>query len=268
MKKGMLLLVMVCITTLLLSQKVFEGKIIYQVLSGDGNESALIEVLFGKDKIRTSIIVNNHPQNATGDLLFDFSNGVAYSFPYGSKEYKTDSIPLKLNGYKSQQFKATAKVLNISGNSCKAYINITTDEKRFIVQDKMLVHWFADSLFFPVAAKFAINEEMSFLTNGQNIGLGMGTQSKNGDGSYSNKFSAISVDAMPLPDSLFKIPNDYILTPGSFYKTNTNNKNVEVLDIKMEMLKPAPSPPPPPAFKPKAKTTKKAAKTALLKPKQ
>ncbi len=265
MKKILFLLALVCFATNLFSQKVFEGKILYKVINTEGKEAGIIEVLFGKEKIKTTIIKNNYPKKATGDLLLDFSKGLVYHIYYGSKEYKIDSLLLKSNSNKSQKFIPTGAVRNIAGYNCKAYINTTPEEKRYMEDDSVSILWYSDSLFFYVDAKFAITEEMMFLINGKTINLGITTSAKNADSLF--KVLPISITAMPLPDSLFKMPADYALEAGSFYKTKPANADTEYKIKMTELKKDSPTPPPPPP-PPLPKSTKKSIKSAVSKPKQ
>ena len=194
------------ISTTVIAQQNFEGKIIYIMTSGESQKNFL-EANFSKQKIKITVQKIN-ANSRKQEYLLDFENGFVYDIDSNEKRYKQKMFAGKEMYNKNLLVLFPEKNRKILGYSCTAYVIYDSTKSDFFPPSKSYV-WLADSLYYPVKEEYLNSEILPMLTNGTSIC--MGAEMKMGeDSSETIKFVPISITSGTIPDSVFTIPEDYI----------------------------------------------------------
>ncbi len=238
----------------------FEGKITYKLTTESDDRSGVIEVFYGKQKIKGILKNAGIKLKKANIMLIDFSNNLLYEIDDSTKSYTVDSIGIKSANSLFSRYQLSGKKKNILQKPCSEfyYIDTVSDD---IVRNLDFLFWYADSLYFPVNDKYLGSDEIVMFTNGKNIGMGMAMKMEIFKKETFLNLQPIQIEPRQLADPLFDLPAGYTLkkkdslqkSRESGYIEQGNNYTIEMSEIKVEEAPPPPPPPPPPPVQAKKK---------------
>lgn len=178
MKKILLPFLSILFISAIFSQIPFEGKITHKITSELENQSGIIEMFYGKQKVRG--IANDSNLERNSDItIFDFAKGLKYHIHPLEKTYTIDSLDRKSPNNFFNSFIKTGKHNTISSHYCSAFA--ITDTIKDDNENMHFIFWYADSLYFPINNQYINSSEIFAFTNGKNIGMGMDLSMTSGE---------------------------------------------------------------------------------------
>jgi hypothetical protein len=244
MKKISLFLSLLFILPAVFSQTIFMGKVTHQFRSDQDNMTGTVEVFYGDQKIRGIKRLDHIKHDYDNDdLLVDFSKGIIYHINTVQRTYTATDMKSGYGGKFPKLVAAPEKNIRLLNYQCNAFI-IKSDDNRAVIDYGGFIFWYADSLYFPVSEPDLLTEDIALFTNGKNVGMGITANIKIEEKNIDAALIPVAVERMPVPDSIFEIPKDYVLEKPE-------------LDIHLDSVAKATGPPKKPVKKPVPQSGKK-----------
>ena len=216
-KKSLLSLLLLLITSLAFAQTAFTGKVTHIFKNDQEKESGTIEIFYGDQKVRgIKKLALPKKDDDNDDIMIDFSKGVIYHINPFQKTYSVDTMKARPASTFPLLVAEPSKNTTVLNHHCSAFI-VNDNDKTGFMDNMNFLFWYADSLYFPVNEKNLLSDEISLFTNGKTIGMGIAITMQEAGNKKIFGLTPVAIEPMALPDSLFEVPKDYVLETTEQY---------------------------------------------------
>ena len=192
------------------AQAPIEGKVTHKLTAETETKSGLIEIFYGKKKIKGVIRQNDDKESGKDDLLLDFNQGLVYHLNAVDKTYRVDTMIGKTVNTLSALTPLAEKNKVKLGVSTSAF-SIKDTSNMNPLGNMTMEFWYADSLMFPIEEKYLGSDESVLFTNGKTIGMGLIMNFELGESKKTFELEPVLIEPGNLPDSIFEIPGDFVM---------------------------------------------------------
>lgn len=159
-----------------IAQKNFEGRIVYRLVEYNNNnlpqKIGSIEVFFKPERVKA--FVRDSTKLVTKDaVVINMHEGIIYQINLIDSTYRVDSISDRRPSAfpKMEQVPGEKKV--VLGHTCSVLMGIDSGKVGIPEQaPDTAIMWLADSLYFPFKSKYATDDVLPIVGNGETITLG------------------------------------------------------------------------------------------------
>jgi hypothetical protein len=247
------LFVLLLVPGWLLSQRNFEGTVIYHTLRNGVNDNDIVELTFGENKVKTThyTVATSGEKEINNDYeVRDFVKDLRLKVNHQTRMVIIDTALDKeeeLFGFdKWQKTDSSKPILTYT-----CYKHVYQSPEGDSMEILMPSFWFSPDLTFAAPPEYLKRHSISTTANNNFLFLGMNFSGTFMETKLDIEIHAVSVTPAAVNDSVFSWPASYEVVYGKIPSVE-----VKVENIKTEEWEVVPEPPPPPPPKP-AKTGKR-----------
>lgn len=261
-----------------ISQKQFQGKVLYDIVTNNGRDSAQLELIFGNQAIKIMVSPKKGDHIISKWVIVKLDSGYIYDFDTESKTYSIkhlSELPEKIEMSRK----------TIAGYSATPITNIASPIQqalRLPFGQGRSTQFLADSIIYTIPEKYSSDDQLLFVNNGHLVlGTTISIDKKSnyeyhsGDEVLSpkknNKSIAFQMEAtkvihQEIPDSEFQIPLEYLDNSSYLGQQIIRDTTVEIDSMRIQDSIPEPPPPPLPIKKSSPKKQAKPTKSPAREP--